>query len=69
MSAPKWTSCEGAHWLQGKRCELSIITWYDNATVTVRIDGRWHHVYERRDSIAAIKRHARILFNALEGIQ
>lgn len=67
MSKAKWTSCEGVHWLKGERCEVSLITWGENADVTVRIDGKWHHSYRRRDSLASVKRHARVLFNAIEG--
>lgn len=66
MSKAKWTTREGVHRLKGERCQISLTIWPSTTHIDVQIGGKWHHTYTRETG-EATKRHARVLFNAIEG--
>ncbi len=67
MSA-KWR-CEewGTPYLLGKRCELRILKFTHGTFIQVRIDDKCHHEYEIGQDTPRTRKHARVLFNAIEG--
>jgi hypothetical protein len=65
MSA-KWKSAGCISWLKGERCEIIMAEWPATTNIEVQIGGKWHHNYCVKTS-KNTKRHARVLFNAIEG--
>jgi len=71
MSKVKWRSKDGAHFLTGRICRLRVHysrdlkVWF----VLVAIGGKTHHEYQVQMGRMREKvlRHARVLFNAIEG--
>lgn len=69
MSKAKWEHKHGFSYLTGNRCSLRVHfeTHVNDWCVTVRIGDQWHHEYYEHNQREKVLRHARVLFNAIEG--